>query len=78
MDVPSGLMEAFPPTANLLFDRARHNVDDTMLMEIARADYGYLANEMMAELRPIRDGIIPVPMGGHLREVLELTWFAIL
>jgi hypothetical protein len=74
MDIPAALIAAFPPSADLLLDRARRRIDDTMLMEIARADYGHMAVEMLAELRPIRDkGIMPAPIHGQLREVLSLT-----
>jgi Protein of unknown function (DUF1579) len=50
MDLPTELIAAFPPSAELLLDRARRNIDERMLMEIARADYGLMADEMMAEL----------------------------
>ena len=74
MDIPFALIAAFPPSADLLLDRARRHVNDEMLVEIARADYGNRADEMLAELRPIRDkGIIPSPMQWLLGEVLELT-----
>ena len=73
MEIPSSLLTAFPPSANLLLDHIRPHVDDAMLMFIAKADYGQLANEMFTQLRPIRDtGSIPAPMG-WLSEVLELT-----
>jgi hypothetical protein len=72
--IPAALVALFPPSADLLLDRARRQMDDTMLMQVARADYGEMADEMFAELRPIRDkGIIPAPMHGQLREVLALT-----
>jgi hypothetical protein len=74
MDIPAELMAAFPPSADLLLDSLRRAIDDAMLTEIARADYGHMADEMLAELRPIRDsGIIPAPMQGQLAEVLALT-----
>jgi hypothetical protein len=67
MDIPAALIAAFPPSPDLLLDRARRHVDDEMLMWIASADYGYMAGEMLAELRPIRDqGIIPAPLDGPL------------
>lgn len=77
MEMPSLLLSQFPPSANLLLDRIRPNVDDAMLTFIARADYGQLATEMFAQLCSIRDtGVIPTPMG-WLSEVLELTrWTA--
>jgi hypothetical protein len=74
MDVPASLEAAFPPSAELLLNSARRHVDDQMLMDIARADYREMANEMLAQLRPIRDhGIIPAPMHFQLVEVLDLT-----
>jgi hypothetical protein len=74
MDVPAALTAAFAPSADLLLHRARRQIDDAMLMEIASADYGHMADEMMTELRPIRDeGIIAAPMHWQLSEVLRLT-----
>lgn len=74
MDIPSGLMEAFPPSEEELLDLARRKMDDSMLGRIAGADYGHMADEMFAELKPIRDQmIIPAPMHWQLKEVLELT-----
>lgn len=77
MEMPSLLVNAFPPSARTLLDHIRPNVDDAMLTFIARADYGQMATEMFVQLRPIRDtGVIPTPMG-WLSEVLELTrWTA--
>src|SRR5829696_9009521 len=77
MGMPAALLAAFPPSADLLLDRARRKTDDAMLTEIARADYGLEADEMMAELRPIRDaGVIPDPLPGMLSEVLTLTCYS--
>ncbi|MDB5338168.1 MAG: hypothetical protein JWN70_3787 [Planctomycetaceae bacterium] len=74
LDIPAELIAAFPPSDKLLFDLARRDIDDEMLMDIARADYGAFADEMFAELRLIRDtGAIPAPMSGQLAEVLCLT-----
>jgi len=74
MVIPRELIIAIPPSPDLLLERARRRTDDWMLMEIARADYGQMADEMMAQLRPIRDkGIVPSPMDGQLIEVLSLT-----
>jgi hypothetical protein len=55
MRVPDSLLTAFPPSADLLLDRARRKTDDAMLMAIARADYAYGADGWMAALRSIRD-----------------------
>jgi hypothetical protein len=74
MDIPVELIAVFPPLPDLLLDRARRQVDDGMLLEIARADYGHMADEMLAELLPIREkGIVPAPMHGQLAEVLSLS-----
>jgi len=73
MEIPAALIVAFPPSADLLLDCARRHIDDGMLMEIARADYGLDVDAHLAALRPIRDqGIIPVPLAWHPGEVLEL------
>jgi len=73
MEIPCALIAAFPPSANALLDRARQDIDDKMLMEIAEADSGTNAHAQLAALRPIRDqGIIPVPLAWHPGEVLEL------
>jgi hypothetical protein len=77
MEVPAPLLAAFPPSPTLLFELARWQTDDAMLTVIARADYGLGANEVMAELRPIRDeGGLPTAMSGQLGEVLELIRFS--
>jgi hypothetical protein len=74
MKIPAALEAAFPRSGEILLDRLRRHVDDAMLMDVARADYGHQANEMFALLRPIRDhGIIHCPMPGQLQEVLSLT-----
>ena len=74
IDIPAALLAAFPPLPNVLLDRARRHMDDAMLLWIARADYGYMADEMLIELRLIRDkGIVPAPMDWQLKEVLALT-----
>jgi len=74
MTVPGLLIERVPPSASQLLDLARKVIDDSMLWAIARADYGYRADEAFAELRLIRDsGVTPAPMPDCLPEVLELT-----
>jgi hypothetical protein len=55
MDIPTELIATFPTPAEVFLDRARRNIDDTMLMEIARPDYGSMADKMMDALRTIRD-----------------------
>jgi hypothetical protein len=77
MEIPTTLLAAFPPSVDLLLNRARRKTDDAMLTNIARADYGLEADEMMAELRPIRDaGVVPVPLPWMLSEVLILTHYS--
>jgi hypothetical protein len=57
------------PLLALVFDR----VDDSMLLEIARADYGDDVNLHLERLHQIRAGSIPAPLQWHPGEVLELT-----
>lgn len=72
--LPAELLAAFPPSKTALLDRVRRDVDDDMLWVIARADYGYKAEELFPPLVQMRDsGQIPVPMSGWLDEVLTLT-----
>lgn len=74
MDLPPDLLAAFPPSKTALLDRVRRDVDDDMLWVIARADYGYKAEELFPPLVQMRDsGQIPVPMKFWLQEVLALT-----
>jgi hypothetical protein len=73
MEIPPALLAAFPPSADLLLDVTRQQVDDAMLTEIAAADYGMHRAEHLAVLRPIRDhGIVPALMQWYGGEVLEL------
>lgn len=68
MELPSSLITSFLPSANLLLDCIRPHVNDAMLMFIARTDYGQMANEMFAQLRPIRDiGVIPLQEVGEVK-----------
>ncbi len=74
MEIPPALLAAFPPSADLLLDVTRRQVDDVMLTEIAAADYGMSRAEHLALLRPIRDnGVVPDMMQWYGGEVLELT-----
>lgn len=74
MDVPHFVLDAFPPSVTALLDCARAPIDDEMLMQVARADYGNMAEELFAALKPIRDSAeIPKPLAFWLREVLSLT-----
>jgi hypothetical protein len=74
MNVPAALLDAFPASAARLLGVARRQVDDGMLAEIARADYGRDAERHLAALVPIRDhGWVPAPLHWHPGEVLELV-----
>jgi hypothetical protein len=57
------------PLLDLIFDR----VDDAMLLEIARADYGDDVDLHLEILHQIRAGCIPIPLQWHPGEVLCLT-----
>lgn len=71
--LPPELARAFPPSPNALLDLLRTRVDDGMLLDIARADYGMDADEHLEVLRAIRDtGAVRVPLGWVPQEVLEL------
>jgi hypothetical protein len=73
MNIPPALLSAFPPSSSLLLDVTRRDVDDSMLEEIAWADYGHKADEYLSGLKRIRDqGIVPKSMGWDRAEVLEL------
>ncbi len=77
MEMPEVLRLAFPPAPDRLLDQARLEVDDDMLGVIARADYGMNADEVMPELRAIRDrGVLPTSMSFALGEVLSLTRYS--
>jgi hypothetical protein len=54
------------PLLTLIFDR----VDDSMLLEIAKADYGDDVDIHLAALHQIRANNIPIPMQWHPGEVL--------
>ena len=71
--IPPALLAAFPPAPGALLHLLRARVDDGMLREIARADYGMDEDEHLAALLPIRDrGEVPRAMGWEPKEVLEL------
>jgi hypothetical protein len=60
MDIPAALITGFPPSPDRLLDVARKPIDDMMLNEIAKADFGDPDGLVLAQLRAIRDtGIIP-------------------
>jgi hypothetical protein len=68
-DPLESLEPADSPLLTLIFDR----VDDSMLLEIARSDYGDDVDLHLAALHQIRANNIPRPLHWHPGEVLELT-----
>ena len=72
--LPPELAAAFPPAPDALLELLRRQVDDGMLREIARADYGMDEDAHLAALLPVRDrGELPAPMRWEPKEVLELV-----
>lgn len=66
-------LSRFNPSERVLFDWLRKRVNDSMLREIAEADYGMDAEEHFKALVKLRDGEkLPVPLRWVPREVLEL------
>ncbi len=67
------LLAACNPDPDVLLDWLCPQIDDTLLEEIAAADYGMDAAEHLVALRSIRDDrIILAPMHWEPKEVLEL------
>jgi hypothetical protein len=66
-------LQSLEPTDNLLLVLIFDRVDDSMLLEIARSDYGDDVDIHLAALHQIRANNIPIPMQWHPGEVLELT-----
>jgi hypothetical protein len=65
--------KAFHPERLALLRLLSAEIDDSMVNEIAEADYGYAADKHLAPLRKIRDDCeIPAPLEWEPREVLEL------
>src|ERR1700761_2888417 len=63
----------FSPDPNALLRLVSKHVNESMLNEIAAADYGDKVAEHLAPLRQIRDGrSLRAPMRWEPREVLEL------
>lgn len=76
MQVPAALLAAFPPSHKGLLDAVRRGVDDAMLWDIAKADYGNGAEVVFPQLLAIRNtGEIPTEFDFNLLEVLSLTNF---
>ncbi len=71
--MPTNPLQRLEPADNpllaLIFDR----VDDSMLLEIAKSDYGDDVDIHLAALHQIRTKNIPIPMRWHPGEVLCLT-----
>jgi hypothetical protein len=68
------LLLRFEPSSTALLDWLHSHIDDTMLHEIAAADYGHREQENFQALRNIYESLeIPAPLPWNPREVLELT-----
>ena len=77
MEIPPALLTAFPPARDGLFVHVCRATDDATLAVIARADYGFGADEALAELRAIRDSrVLPARLSFLVGEVLSLTRFS--
>ena len=71
---PSALLRRFAPSETVLFDWLRPQINDTLLAEIADADYGMEAEAHFQALKHIRNrDKIPAPLAWVPREVLDLT-----
>jgi len=75
--IPRELTALFPASREDLFDFARCQVNAAQLREIARADHGWGAEEVLPVLRAIADrGQMPAEIPSQLREVLQLTVYS--
>lgn len=70
--MPDDPLGQFEPTSDRLTRLAAEAVDDSMLREIAEADYGQDAAEHLKQLRAIKNGAVLAPMEWVPKEVLEL------
>jgi hypothetical protein len=66
-------LDCLAPTDQPLLDLIGDRVDDSMLLEIARCDYGDDVELHLAALHQIKANNIPVPMPWYPGEVLCLT-----
>jgi hypothetical protein len=66
-------LKCLDPTDKTLFALLFQHVDDAMLAEISRADFGYDADVHLEALHRIREGTIPVPMLWRPGKVLDFT-----
>lgn len=77
MEIPASLPAAFPPSPDALLEITRVQIDNDMLREISRADYGVGAGEIYEELLPIRNrGVVPSPLPFWVHEVCSLTQYS--
>jgi hypothetical protein len=66
-------LDCLEPAAWPLFDLIIERIDDAMLLEIARCDYGDDVEIHLAALHQIKSKNIPIPLPWHPGEVLSLT-----
>jgi hypothetical protein len=66
-------LKHFGPTNEELLHLVFKQVDDSMLREIAEADYGMDADAHLKALSAIKTGNVPAPMEWEPKEVLELV-----
>ena len=67
------ILDKYLPNSDGLLSDLSISINDSMLKEIANADYGSDFKEHLSKLKSIRDkNEIPVPLRWHPREVLEL------
>jgi hypothetical protein len=73
------LLHQYSPSNTALFDWLKPHIDDSMLQEIAGADYGLYKEEYFQALVPIRDDPkIPIPLEWPPIEVLETVhWYEV-
>lgn len=72
-DIPNWLLDEFPPDRLAAVEYLRHLVDEDMLREIARADYGDSEEKHFAKLEPVWSrGQVGELDSWYPREVLEL------
>jgi hypothetical protein len=67
------VLDQFEPADQPLLDLIFKHVDDSMLTEMARADYGHDVDLHLAALYQIKAKNIPVPLPWHPAEVLCLA-----
>lgn len=65
-------LDHLEPACGPLLELVNANVDESMLREIAEADYGMDAEAHLAGLRTLVRGAVPAPLPWEPKEVLEL------